>query len=230
MAESVTMIRDHLPTSGRPSGPAPRPAPEATYDLAWRYGRDVARLHMVDPEKLFFFWEVTDETARRAAGRPGRLSVRLVRLPGREGGAEHVARSSEGVFAVMNWYFDVEPLGRYRAEVGWLGTDGTFEPWLVSNTIDTPRLAVNVTGEVVWRMGGLRAKDRTRSTPRGEGVLGPEDHPSARPIDAASAARARKSAAIREVTRQAWSGSVTAWSRTAMPPRPRGDEKSEGGK
>src|SRR5947209_296619 len=70
--EDRVMTRD-LPTSGRPSAPPPRPAPEATWDLAWRYNRDVARLHMVDPEKLFFFWEVTDDTARRASGRAGKL-------------------------------------------------------------------------------------------------------------------------------------------------------------
>jgi hypothetical protein len=212
------MTKRELPTSGRPAGPPPRPAPEATYDLAWRYGRDLARLHMVDPEKLFFFWEVTDETARRAAGRPGKLSARLVHLPGKEGGTERTAHTAEGVFAVMNWYFEVEPLARYRGEVGWLGADGTFEPWLVSNLIETPRLSVNMTGEVVWRIGGK--KKQTRSSPRGDSmILGPDEHPSERPSDAASAAGARRRQAIREITRQAWSGTTAAWSRTAIPQR-----------
>ena len=83
MAESVTMMRDHLPTSGRPPAPPQRPAPEATYDLAWRYGRDVARLHMVDPEKVFFFWEVTDETARRGADGQQQHHRRMDGLPQR---------------------------------------------------------------------------------------------------------------------------------------------------
>jgi len=216
--EGQTIMRE-LPTSGRPVTPPPRPAPEATYDLAWRYGRDLARLHMVDPEKLFFFWELTDETTRRASGRPGKLSARLVRLKD-ESGPERVAKVAEGVFAVMNWYFETEPRRRYRAEVGWLAPDGTFEPWLISNTIETPRLTVNVTGEVVWRIGGAkRTTAALRSVPRGQNLVGPEEHPSERPSDAASAAGARKRQAIREVARQAWSGSVTAWSRTAIAPK-----------
>jgi hypothetical protein len=200
-----------LPTSGRAAGPPVRPAPEATWDLAWRYNRDVARLHMVDPEKLFFFWELTDETARRAQNREGKLSARLVRLDG----SERAVGTAEGVFSVMNWYWEVEPLARYRAEIGWLGPEG-FEPWLSSNTIETPRLAANVTGEVVWRTG-TKKKKVTRSAPRGEGVLGPEEHPSERPSDAASAARAKRRQAFREIDRQAWSGSTAAWSRTAIP-------------
>ncbi len=219
------MIRDHLPTSGRPSAPPVRPAPEATYDLAWRYGRDVARLHVVDPEKLFFFWEVTDETARRAAGRGGKLTARLIRLDPKE----RVAASAPGVFAVMNWYFEAEAHGRYRAEVGWLAADGTFEAWLVSNAIETPRLGINVTGDVVWRAGGRKGRALAgglRSSPRGDSLIGPDDLPSERPRDAASAAGARRRAAVREVSRQAWSGTLAAWSRTAIPPR---SSSSKGG-
>jgi len=211
--EDRILMRD-LPTSGRPPAPPPRPAAEATYDLAWRYGRDVARLHVVDPEKLFFFWELTDATAARAAGRTGKLSARLVRL---EGGRELPVSTAEGVLAVMNWYFDSEPQARYRAEVGWLGPDGKFEPWLVSNAIETPRVTVNMTGEVVWRTGGK--KKTVRTGPRGENLVGPVEHPSERPSDAASAAGVRKRQAIREIARQAWSGTTAAWSRTAIPPR-----------
>jgi hypothetical protein len=202
-----------LPTSGRPAGPPVRPAPEATWDLAWRYGRDVARLLMVDPEKLFFFWEVTDETARRSVGRKGKLSARLLRLDG----GERSVGVAEGVFSVMNWYWEVEPQARYRAEVGWLGPEG-FESWLTSNAIATPRLSTNVTGEVVWRAGG-RKKPSTHTSPRDQGLLGPDEHPSERPGDAASAARARHRHALREISRQAWSGMTAAWSRTAIPPR-----------
>jgi hypothetical protein len=207
-----TLMRE-LPTSGRPTAPPPRPAQEATWDLAWRYGRDVARLHFVDPEKLFFFWEITDETARRASGRTGKLTARLVRLDGKE----RPVSKAEGVFAVMNWYFDAEPQARYRAEVGWLAPDGTFEPWLVSNEIETPRLTVNMTGEVVWRTGGK--KKLVKSGPRGANLLGPDEHPSERPHDAASAAGARRRQAAREITKQGWSGVTAAWSRTAIPPR-----------
>ncbi len=214
--EGQAIMRE-LPTSGRPLAPPPRPAPEATYDLAWRYGRDLARLHMVDPEKLFFFWEVTDETVRRASGRQGSLAARLQRIDT----TERTVHLSPSVFAVGNWYFESEPLAKYRAELGWLTPDGRFEPWLVSNAIETPRLSPNVTGEVVWR---TRKSKATRSAPRGENVLGPDEHPSERPGDAASAAGARRRLAAREISRQAWSGSVAAWSRTATPPLP-GDKQ-----
>ncbi len=206
-------MRD-LPTSGRPAGPPPKPVPEATWDLAWRYGRDIARLHFVDPEKLFFFWEITDETARRGADRAGKLTARLLRLDG----TEHQVAKAEGVFAVMNWYFESEPHARYRAEVGWLAPDGTFEPWLVSNVIETPRLGVNMTGEVVWRTGGKKKK-LVKSGPRGGNVLGHDELPSERPHDAASAAGARRRQAVREIAKQGWSGVTAAWSRTAIPPR-----------
>src|SRR4051812_24244809 len=113
-----------LPTSGKAAPVAP-PAPEATYDLAWRYGRDLVRLHMVDPEKLQAFWEVTDATARRGQNRSGRLAVRLVKVDAHE----RPVSLHEGVFAVQTWYWEVEPRARYRAELGWQSPQG-FEVWI----------------------------------------------------------------------------------------------------
>ena|SRR5579871_183592 len=197
-------------TSGAiPAAPSPPPR-ETTPPLAWRYGRDLARLHLVDPEHVFLFWEVTDRTASRAAGRAGKLAARLLRI---DGGSPRVAHTAEGVFAVMNWYFGAEARAVYRGEVGWLLPGGAFETWIVSNDIATPRLEPNLTGEVVLRAG---KKGATTRAARGvsEGIS-----PSTRPHEAASAAGARRREAAREVARAPWSGRVLAWSGTARPAR-----------
>jgi hypothetical protein len=193
--------------------PPPRPSPEATYDLAWRYGRDLARLNMVDPEKVFFMWEVSDATARRGAGRPGKLGARLIRL---DEAGEHVVATAEGVFAVMTWYWDSEAGSRYRAEIGWVEKVGAFEPWLASNVLATPRLAPNLTAQVLWRTKAT--KGTPKPAPRGPGgAFFSDDLPSARPRDAASAAQQRKREALRELVRAPWSATNAPWSRTAIP-------------
>jgi hypothetical protein len=196
-----------LPTSGKPS-PATPPSPEVTQDLAWRYGRDLLRLHMVDPEKLHALWEVTDETLARVRGRDGRLAIRLVRLDG----GERPVSLHEGVFAVQNWYWDVAARARYRAELGWQSREG-FQVWLASNEVETPSLEPNVTAEVVFRS----RKGRPSAVPRDPNAFVTEDEePSARPRDAASAAGTRRRETARELAR----GDVRAWSRTAIPPKP----------
>src|ERR1700689_1108149 len=86
--------RRPCPRGSRATGP-PRPPP--TFP-AWRYGRALARLNPVDPEKIHALWEVTDATAKRAEGRAGKLAARLQRIE--SGGAKTVALH-EGVFAVQ---------------------------------------------------------------------------------------------------------------------------------
>jgi hypothetical protein len=194
LEDQLAMRGFDLPTSGRPIGPPPAPSPEATWDLAWRYGRDLARLHFVDPEKLFFFWEVTDATAGRAANRSGKLAARLSAV---EAHGERTVHVAENVFSVMSWYWEAEPETTYRAEVGWLNPDGSFESWLASNVVATPRLSVNVTDTVTWRMGGRRGAMGS-PIPRGDGVPVPGLHddepgllPSERTHGAASMAAQR---------------------------------------
>lgn len=218
---NATFPHASLPTSGRPAVPVTPPPPQATFDLAWRYGRDLVRLNLVDPEKVQAFWEVTDATALRSSGRPGRLAVRLQRL----GEPASTVALHEGIFAVQTWYWEVEPRARYRAELGWQSASG-FEVWVASNEVETPSLEPHVTDQVVWRT--KRSRDLT-TAPRGEPTFvageGSEDgegEPSERPRDAASAAGARRRAQARELARP---GDVRAWSRTAIPTRPEGGQK-----
>ena len=212
-------------TSGRPMTPPLRPSPEATYDLAWRYGRDLARLDLVDPRKILFFWEVTDATAARGAGRPGSLGVRLEALG--PGSARRTVHESANVTAVMNWYFEVEPLHRYRASVGWRSPSGELEPWLVSNELETPRLLPNVTAQVTWRAGGRRGRAAVAApAPRGGGLGLFEATEAARRALAsvggvglaASSVAARLGSFPAEMeTRLPGSGTLTGWSRSSIP-------------
>jgi hypothetical protein len=197
--------KDLAPSSGallRRERPELKQAP---FELPTRYGRDRARLYLVDPHLVHFAWEVSDATFGRANGRPGELAVRLLRLDA----GERTIASEANVQAVMNWYWPAEPLARYRAEVGWRLRDGTFEPWLTSNELEVPRISPVLTDRVRWRVRGERSM---REVGRGAYGLDP-DEVSERPQGAASLAIER-----RRGDRAPWQ--AIGWSRTARPTGP----------
>src|SRR3954470_14889692 len=94
---------ESLPGSGTLGRRTPTAVP---FELPSRYGRDRARLFLVDPHLVHFYWEVADATLARAEGRKGELGVRLVRL---DGGERAVAMEAN-VPVAMNWYWPAEPL------------------------------------------------------------------------------------------------------------------------
>lgn len=95
------------------------------------------RLLMQSPTKLYFYWAVGKNpfhTLSRALGQPSNYTLAL-KLVGLSSGEEKI----HAVEAAGNWWFDVDPDGEYRAEIGFYAVNRPFIRILYSNTVTTPR-------------------------------------------------------------------------------------------
>jgi hypothetical protein len=121
---------------------------ERLKDLSERRGsRDRIVLMVRDPYWLHAFWELTSRSVERAQvalaqhWHTAMPTLRLLKLAGSssEDSAETVARDIQIHGAVRNWYIDVQdPPSSFRAEVGYLTSEGRFHALARSNTVITP--------------------------------------------------------------------------------------------
>ncbi len=121
---------------------------ERLKDLSGRRGsRDRIVLMVRDPYWLHAFWELTSRSVERAQvalahhWHTATPTLRLLKLAGTtaEDSAESVARDIQIHGAVRNWYIDVQdPPSSFRAEVGYLTSEGRFHALARSNTVTTP--------------------------------------------------------------------------------------------
>jgi hypothetical protein len=97
-----------------------------------------ARLQMQTPTKLYFYWSVRRDPwalLRKAFGDDTgsyTLVLKLVEL--RSGTEEIYNADAEG-----NWWFDVRPDGKYRAEIGFYAPNRPYFRIVYSNVVETPR-------------------------------------------------------------------------------------------
>ncbi len=96
-----------------------------------------ARLLLQSPTRLYFYWSLKNDpfhTLKAAFGDTGSytLVVKLIDL--RRGTEELHAVEREG-----NWWFDAEPGGRYRAEIGYYAPNRPYFRIIYSNPVETPR-------------------------------------------------------------------------------------------
>lgn len=95
------------------------------------------RLLMQSPTKLYFYWAVGKNpfhTLNRALGQAANYSLvlKLIDLRTED-------ESVHPVDAAGNWWFDVDPDGQYRAEIGFYAINRPYIRVLYSNTVSTPR-------------------------------------------------------------------------------------------
>jgi hypothetical protein len=111
-----------------------------------------ARLLMQDPRRLYFYWSIRNDPwpmLRHAFDDVGSYTL-VLKLREIHRGTElmHPA-DAEG-----NWWFSVEPAGRYQAEIGFHAAGRPYFRIIYSNVVETPRLAPSprTAEEPTWKV------------------------------------------------------------------------------
>lgn len=169
LARRVQEAFERLPTPT----PTPTPAPVAAADpdvfssfpakfdlgpdaeqaeparhIPWGYEQDRVTAMVVDPERMFVYWEVTDEAmarARRELGRGGDnawLNVRVYDVTGRlfDGTNAHSYFDHKVERGDRQWFFELnKPTSMACVEVGMRSTEGFFVKIARSGRVEFPR-------------------------------------------------------------------------------------------
>jgi hypothetical protein len=127
--------------------------------IPWGYGHDRVTAMVVDPVRLFVYWEVTDdaiEAARRqlGPGGPGAwINVRVYDITGRlfDGTNAH-SYFDHGVDRdVRQWFFEIgKPTSTACVEIGMKSPEGFFVKIARSGRVDFPRDAPVGAGPIEW--------------------------------------------------------------------------------
>ncbi len=97
-----------------------------------------ARLMMQTPTSLYFYWSVRENPyhlLRKAFGDDMGSYTLVLKLTESRSGTEVIHRAE----AEGNWWFDVQPDGKYEAEIGFYAPNRPYFRVIYSNTIETPR-------------------------------------------------------------------------------------------
>jgi hypothetical protein len=150
-------------------------AREEPRTIPWSYGHDRVTAMPVDPDRLFVYWEVTDEAIARArtqlgAGGPGAwLNVRVYDVSDRlfDGTNAHSYFDHKVERHDRQWFFDInKPASQGIVDVGLRSNEGFFVKVARSGRVDFPRrgpaawsepewMSVRATGEVAAAGRGL---------------------------------------------------------------------------
>ena len=117
-------------------------------DIPWGYGKDRVTAMPVDPERLFVYWEVTEDGLERArktlgaAAADAWLNLRIYDTTGRifDGWNAH-ATIDQGVDrGARQWFFRIgKPSSEAIVEIGLLARDGGFAKIARSGRVEFPR-------------------------------------------------------------------------------------------
>jgi len=124
-----------------------RPVTEAKYPpelaeiLPKGYDEDSVTLMIVDPEKLFAYWEVQEDTV---ASHKGILTLRAYDVTDVEfDGSNANSYSDIAVHERLgSWYLDVNSEKEFIVDIGFINPAGVFVTVARSNKVSTPRRAV----------------------------------------------------------------------------------------
>jgi hypothetical protein len=143
----------------RAAPPEAAPAPSQPPFIPWSYGTDRVRAAAVDPERLFAYWEVTDEGRERANAKLGaasaepRLVLRVYDTTGRlfdgtnaHGYFDHPVEGGE-----RQKFFDVDrPGSEAFVEIGLRTREGRFARIARSGKVSFPRRSPAPDREPRW--------------------------------------------------------------------------------
>jgi hypothetical protein len=104
--------------------------------LPEEYGGDSIALMIVDPRKLFIYWEVTEDTLKNYKGN---LNIRLYDITGVDFGG--VLKKYNDIVThdrIGNLYLDVNPEKEFIADIGIVDSAGAFVVVARSNRASTP--------------------------------------------------------------------------------------------
>jgi len=156
-------------------------APEAQAQIEvvpWGYGIDRVRAMPVDPERLFAYWEITDEALERARADLGdensdaSLILRVHDTTGRlfDGTNAHHHFDHEIARDDRQWFFQINrPGSEACVEVGLRAGDGRFARIARSGRVEFPRRGPGASSPPQWLT--VRVRDggtETATVPAGE--------------------------------------------------------------
>ena len=122
-----------------------------------------ARLMMQTPTELYFYWSVREnpyQVLRKAFGDDTGSYTLTIKLTNLNTGEEELhPAEAEG-----NWWFHVEPNGKYEAEIGFYAPNRPYFRVIYSNTIETPRRAPSPrpATEAVWTVSANQVRRGAR--------------------------------------------------------------------
>jgi len=128
-------------------------------DIPWSYGQNRVTAMVVDPNKMFAYWECTDaaiEHARRELGPGGRdawLSLRIYDITGRlfDGTNAHSYFDHKLERWDRQWFFEIgKPTSVACVELGLKSAEGYFAKICRSGRVEFPRSEPVGPGEVEW--------------------------------------------------------------------------------
>jgi len=145
IGEAVTPVA-HKFELGRPA--AGETKAEPSRDIPWGYGRDRITAMAVDPDRLFVYWEVLEESIAKAvsglgkAGAGAWLNLRIYDTTGRifDGTNAH-SISDQGLDrGARQWFFTLgRPTSEAIVELGMKAPDGGFQKIARSGRVQFPR-------------------------------------------------------------------------------------------
>ena len=128
-------------------------------DIPWGYGRDRVTAMAVEPERLYVYWEVTDEALERAraalgpGGRDAWLNLRVYDVTNRifDGTNAHHYFDHSVSRTDRQWFFFIgRPSSTVIVEVGLKSAEGYFVRVARSGRADFPRREPVSPGRVEW--------------------------------------------------------------------------------
>jgi hypothetical protein len=132
---------------------------ESEASIPWGYGKDRITAMVVDPDRLYAYWEVTDEAIARArsglgaGGDNAYLCLRLYDITGRifDGTNAHGYEDFGIDRSQRQYFFQVgKPTSEALVEVGLKSHEGFFVRVARSGRVNFPRRGINAGGDPEW--------------------------------------------------------------------------------
>jgi hypothetical protein len=164
-------------TDREASSAGPRESSPPKY-IPWSYGRDRVRALPIDPERLYVYWEVTDEGRESARGKLGAgastawLNLRVYDTTGRlfDGTNAHSYFDHRVDNGSRQWFFDIGKAGSEAfVEIGMKSHEGYFVRIARSGRVVFPRRSPAPYREPQWLTVRASAPEAPVVTKRGAG-------------------------------------------------------------
>jgi hypothetical protein len=172
--QHVALVVPPEPGAAVGKGTAGPPPAEST-DIPWGYGKDRVTAAALDPNRLYVYWEVTDEAIARAraalgaAGGDAWLNLRVYDTTGIlfDGTNAHHHFDHGLGRSERQWFFEIRrPTSTAFVELGLRARDGGFARIARSNRVDFPRTEPAPWSDPEW-MTVVAATGDARLTGRG---------------------------------------------------------------
>lgn len=161
-----------------PASPGTRPQRKSYDDLPWSYGETELVLMPVDPFLIHAYWDFSpkDWEEVQVRRRPVVLRIYDITMIQFDGTNAHHYFDVTVTLKAQNWYVHLWSAEKSLcADLGWLLPDGSFQPIVRSNVIQTPRAGVSIFEESRWVE--VRPVSRRAARPARQRIFGLQKRP-----------------------------------------------------